>query len=122
MDILARLWHAGCIRGGQRLAPDHESGDVCCGATAPAPAARVVRYSREGGRRAMTKQENATKDSKLAAALMREARLIPVLTVTDAAKAVSLAQALVAGGVRMLEVTLRTAAGADCARAIRDEV
>jgi 2-dehydro-3-deoxyphosphogluconate aldolase/(4S)-4-hydroxy-2-oxoglutarate aldolase len=69
----------------------------------------------------MTKQENATKDSKLAGALMREARLIPVLTITDAAKAVPLAQALV-GGVRMLEVTLRTAAGADAARTIRDEV
>jgi len=70
----------------------------------------------------MTKQDDATRKSDRAAALMREARLIPVLTITDAAKAVPLARALVAGGVRMLEVTLRTAAGAEAARAIHGEV
>ena len=56
------------------------------------------------------------------AALMRDAKLIPVLTIEDAARAVPLARALVAGGVRMLEVTLRTQAGADAARAIGAEV
>jgi 2-dehydro-3-deoxyphosphogluconate aldolase/(4S)-4-hydroxy-2-oxoglutarate aldolase len=56
------------------------------------------------------------------AALMRDARLIPVLTIRRAADAVPLARALVAGGIRMLEVTLRTAAGAEAARLIRDEV
>jgi 2-dehydro-3-deoxyphosphogluconate aldolase/(4S)-4-hydroxy-2-oxoglutarate aldolase len=54
--------------------------------------------------------------------LMRNARLVPVLTIRDVAHAVPLARALVAGGVRMLEVTLRTPAGADAARAIRAEV
>ena len=56
------------------------------------------------------------------AALMREAKLIPVLTIARAADAVPLAKALVAGGIRMLEVTLRTAAGADAARLIKQEV
>ena len=56
------------------------------------------------------------------AALMRQARLIPVLTIEHAADAVPLARALVAGGVRMLEVTLRTSAGAEAARLIAQEV
>ncbi len=56
------------------------------------------------------------------AALMRAARLIPVLTIEDSAHAVPLAKALVAGGVRMLEVTLRTKAGAEAARRISEEV
>ena len=54
--------------------------------------------------------------------LMRRAKLVPVLTVARAEHAVPLARALVAGGVWMLEVTLRTPAGADAARAIRDAV
>ncbi len=56
------------------------------------------------------------------ATLLRAARLIPVLTIREVADAVPLARALVAGGVRMLEVTLRTACGAESARRIRDEV
>ena len=55
-------------------------------------------------------------------ALLREARLVAVLTIHDAAQAVPLARALVAGGVRTLEVTLRTPAGAAAAKAIRDGV
>ena len=54
--------------------------------------------------------------------LMRSARLIPVLTIHHEDQAVPLAQALVAGGIWMLEVTLRTPAGAAAARAIRDQV
>ncbi len=54
--------------------------------------------------------------------LMRAARLVPVLTIPARADAVGLARALVAGGVRMLEITLRTPAGAAAARLIRDEV
>lgn len=54
--------------------------------------------------------------------LMRAAKVIPVLTIARAADAVPLARALVAGGVRMLEVTLRTPAGAQAARDIRAEV
>jgi 2-dehydro-3-deoxyphosphogluconate aldolase/(4S)-4-hydroxy-2-oxoglutarate aldolase len=45
-----------------------------------------------------------------------------VLTIPARADAVGLARALVAGGVRMLEITLRTPAGAAAARLIRDEV
>jgi 2-dehydro-3-deoxyphosphogluconate aldolase/(4S)-4-hydroxy-2-oxoglutarate aldolase len=54
--------------------------------------------------------------------LLRAARLIPVLTIERVELAVPLARALVAGGVRTLEITLRTAAGADAAAAIRDGV
>jgi len=56
------------------------------------------------------------------AALFAEARVIPVLTVERLADAVPLARALVAGGVRVLEVTLRTAVAADAAKAIVAEV
>jgi 2-dehydro-3-deoxyphosphogluconate aldolase/(4S)-4-hydroxy-2-oxoglutarate aldolase len=54
--------------------------------------------------------------------LLRNARLIPVLTITDLAYAVPLARALVAGGVRTLEITLRTAVGAEAAAKVRAEV
>ena len=55
-------------------------------------------------------------------ALLRNARLVPVLTIKSVEHAVPLARALVAGGVRTLEITLRTAAGADAAKAIKAEV
>jgi 2-dehydro-3-deoxyphosphogluconate aldolase/(4S)-4-hydroxy-2-oxoglutarate aldolase len=54
--------------------------------------------------------------------LLRPARVIPVLTIERVADAVPLARALVAGGVRILEMTLRTAAGIDAARAMIAEV
>ena len=54
--------------------------------------------------------------------LMRRAKLVPVITIENEADAVPLARALVAGGVRMLEVTLRTRAGAGAAKRIRDAV
>lgn len=44
--------------------------------------------------------------------------VIPVITLDTVDQAVPLARALVAGGVRLLEVTLRTAAGLDGAAAI----
>jgi len=56
------------------------------------------------------------------AALFREAVVIPVLTIEKAEHAVPLARALVAGGVRVLEVTLRTEAAVAAARAIIAEV
>lgn len=55
-------------------------------------------------------------------ALLRAARLVPVLTIERARDAVPLAHALVAGGVRTLEITLRTAAGLEAARLIKAEV
>ncbi|MGJ9411169.1 bifunctional 4-hydroxy-2-oxoglutarate aldolase/2-dehydro-3-deoxy-phosphogluconate aldolase [Aeromicrobium sp. CF4.19] len=49
-------------------------------------------------------------------------RLVPVAVVDDAASAVPLATALVAGGLPVLEVTFRTEVAAAAIRAISDEV
>ena len=54
--------------------------------------------------------------------VMRDAPVIPVIVVQDAAQAVPLARALVAGGIRMLEVTLRTPVALEALRAIAQEV
>lgn len=54
--------------------------------------------------------------------LLKGARLVPVLTIASEAHAVPLAKALCAGGVRTLEITLRTAAGAAAAKLIKAEV
>jgi len=54
--------------------------------------------------------------------VMRVGPVIPVIVIEDLAQAVPLARALVAGGVRVLEVTLRTAAGLEAIRAIAREV
>lgn len=51
--------------------------------------------------------------------LMRTAPVIPVLVIHDVAEAVPIARALVAGGLRVLEVTLRTPAAPDVIRAMR---
>ncbi|MBR0696182.1 bifunctional 4-hydroxy-2-oxoglutarate aldolase/2-dehydro-3-deoxy-phosphogluconate aldolase [Bradyrhizobium lablabi] len=56
------------------------------------------------------------------AELIRQAVVIPVLTIERLSDAVPLAKALVAGGVRTLEVTLRTPVAIDAARAIMAEV
>ena len=58
-----------------------------------------------------------TKQEKLAA-LFRQAVVIPVLTIERLEDAVPLARALVAGGVRVLEVTLRTPVAIPAAQAI----
>jgi 2-dehydro-3-deoxyphosphogluconate aldolase / (4S)-4-hydroxy-2-oxoglutarate aldolase len=55
-------------------------------------------------------------------ALLRANRIIPVITIDRAADAVPLARALVAGGVKALEITLRTPAAVEGARAILAEV
>ncbi len=49
-------------------------------------------------------------------------RVIPVLTIADAASAAPLARALVAGGLKVLEITLRTGAALAAVRAIAREV
>ena len=54
--------------------------------------------------------------------VMRTGPVIPVIVIEDLAHAVPLAKALVAGGVRVLEVTLRTAAGLEAIRLIAREV
>lgn len=48
--------------------------------------------------------------------------VVPVVVVEDTATAVPLAQALLRGGVRVIEVTLRSAAGLDAIRAVAAEV
>ncbi len=55
-------------------------------------------------------------------AVLALAPVIPVITIDDAAHAVPLARALVSGGLRVIEITLRTQAGLDAARAIIGEV
>ncbi len=54
--------------------------------------------------------------------VMRDAPVIPVIVLDDVAHAVPLARALVEGGIRMLEVTLRTPAALACIEAIAREV
>jgi 2-dehydro-3-deoxyphosphogluconate aldolase/(4S)-4-hydroxy-2-oxoglutarate aldolase len=56
------------------------------------------------------------------ASLFKTAHVIPVLTIERLADAVPLARALVAGGVRVLEVTLRTPMAIEAAKAIMSEV
>lgn len=55
-------------------------------------------------------------------AILIPARIVPVLTIDRAEDGVPLARALVAGGVKVLEVTFRTEAAAEAARAIIAEV
>ncbi len=52
-------------------------------------------------------------------AIMRTAPIIPVLVIEDAAHAQPIAEALVSGGLRVLEVTLRTPAALDVIREMK---
>jgi 2-dehydro-3-deoxyphosphogluconate aldolase/(4S)-4-hydroxy-2-oxoglutarate aldolase len=63
-----------------------------------------------------------TVDREKFAALLRSAVVIPVLTIERLEHAVPLARALVAGGVRVLEVTLRTPVAIEAAKVIIAEV
>ena len=51
--------------------------------------------------------------------IMRTSAVIPVLVIDDAAIARPLAEALVAGGLRVLEVTMRTPAAVDAIREMK---
>lgn len=53
-------------------------------------------------------------------AVMRLSPVIPVLTIEDAAHARPMAEAFVAGGLKVLEVTLRTEAGLEAIRRMRE--
>jgi len=55
-------------------------------------------------------------------AIMAASPVMPVIVLDRVADAVPLANALVRGGIRVLEVTLRTRAALDCVRAIRGAV
>lgn len=48
--------------------------------------------------------------------------VMPVIVLDRVADAVPLAEALVKGGIRVLEITLRTPAALDCVRAIRTQI
>jgi 2-dehydro-3-deoxyphosphogluconate aldolase / (4S)-4-hydroxy-2-oxoglutarate aldolase len=61
---------------------------------------------------------NATSKQEKLADLFRQATVIPVLTIDRLEDAVPLAKALVAGGVRTLEVTLRTPVAIEAAKAM----
>jgi 2-dehydro-3-deoxyphosphogluconate aldolase/(4S)-4-hydroxy-2-oxoglutarate aldolase len=65
---------------------------------------------------------NVTARQEKLADLVRSATVIPVLTIERLEHAVPLARALVAGGVRMLEVTLRTPVAIEAAKAMIAEV
>ena len=54
--------------------------------------------------------------------VMQDAPVIPVIVLNDVRHAVPMARALVAGGIRMLEVTLRTPQALACMEAIAKEV
>jgi 2-dehydro-3-deoxyphosphogluconate aldolase/(4S)-4-hydroxy-2-oxoglutarate aldolase len=54
--------------------------------------------------------------------VMQDAPVIPVIVLNDVAHAVPMARALVAGGVRMLEVTLRTPQALACIEAIAKHI
>ena len=60
-----------------------------------------------------------TPASRTIADIMRLAPVIPVIVVDEVEHAVPLAEALVAGGLRALEVTLRTPAALDAIRAMK---
>jgi 2-dehydro-3-deoxyphosphogluconate aldolase/(4S)-4-hydroxy-2-oxoglutarate aldolase len=53
---------------------------------------------------------------------MQDAPVIPVIVLHDVAHAVPMARALLAGGIRMLEITLRTPHALACMEAITKEV
>ncbi|MBO9099794.1 MULTISPECIES: 2-dehydro-3-deoxy-phosphogluconate aldolase [Rhizobium] len=55
-------------------------------------------------------------------AILQYAPVVPVLIVDDVKSAVLLARALVAGGLKAIEITMRTAAALDAVRAVADEV
>jgi len=58
------------------------------------------------------------KEQLTALDVMLDAPVIPVIVLHDIAHAVPLARALVAGGIRMLEITLRTPQALQCIEAI----
>jgi 2-dehydro-3-deoxyphosphogluconate aldolase/(4S)-4-hydroxy-2-oxoglutarate aldolase len=53
---------------------------------------------------------------------LKRTRIVPVIVIKDAAQAVPLARALVAGGLNILEITLRTPDALDAIKAIAAEV
>lgn len=54
--------------------------------------------------------------------LLKDVSVVPVVVIDDASKAVPVAQALVAGGLSVIEVTMRTAAAIEAVKAMSSEV
>ncbi|CAN5637105.1 bifunctional 4-hydroxy-2-oxoglutarate aldolase/2-dehydro-3-deoxy-phosphogluconate aldolase [soil metagenome] len=67
-------------------------------------------------------EEAATQAALTSLQVMQDAPVIPVIVLHDVAHAVPLARALAAGGIRMLEVTLRTPQALACMEAIARDV
>lgn len=61
-------------------------------------------------------------DSEKLLSILKLQPVVPVLIVDDAASAVHLARALVAGGLKAIEITMRTPAALDAIRAVAAEV
>ncbi len=61
-------------------------------------------------------------ESLTALQVMQDAPVIPVIVLNDVAHAVPMARALLAGGIRMLEITMRTPQALACMEAIAKEV
>ncbi|MBS4044951.1 MAG: bifunctional 4-hydroxy-2-oxoglutarate aldolase/2-dehydro-3-deoxy-phosphogluconate aldolase [Alphaproteobacteria bacterium] len=66
--------------------------------------------------------EKLTERTAALDAILTRSPVIPVLVVEDAAQAVPLARALIAGGIPVLEITLRSAAALDAIQRIAAEV
>lgn len=64
----------------------------------------------------------ARPSSDMLLSILKLQPVVPVLVVDDAATAVPLARALVAGGLKAIEITLRTPAALDAIRAVASEV
>src|SRR4029078_8881785 len=90
-------------------------GDYPARGDAVGPRSEPRQFSQDIPMTAATRQEQL-------AAIFKAATVIPVLTIERLEDAVPLARALVEGGVRVLEVTLRTPVAADAARAMIAEV
>lgn len=72
--------------------------------------------------RSLRTVRSARQDERMTSSVLDLAPVVPVVVLEDAADAVPLARALVAGGLPAIEVTLRTAAAPDAIRAIAAEV
>jgi 2-dehydro-3-deoxyphosphogluconate aldolase/(4S)-4-hydroxy-2-oxoglutarate aldolase len=55
-------------------------------------------------------------------ALLERCRVLPVITATDVESTVQLTRTLLSGGMAAVEITLRTEAGLDSIRAVKDQV
>lgn len=70
----------------------------------------------------MSRSNGQAKGQARLSEILALAPVIPVITIADAAQALPLARALVAGGLRAIEITLRTDAAVEAARAIIKDV